>query len=470
MPSCFPNSHYSSIEDSWVSNYRYIVPLVNCLSSPSTSATWAKILYDNSDIRYVNINATSAMPVSARVKTVAENDWVYSSACACSCSSSSGSSSITIGATAISGATNGYLLYNNSGVVGELNSTGSGNVVRATSPTIVGGSHTAITSLGIRDTSAAYDLTIAGTSTTPLTTGRTITLDANNAEQTLKFTDASTVTFPAGTNTLATLGTNTFTGQQIITSSSATALTVGQNGATNPALQVDASTASSATGIKITSAAAAGGVTLEAISSGTNETLTLKSKGSGDANLDAGTTLRLKTGGNTRFTTSGWHFTFTPYGNASSTAARFLYTSPNDSAAALTASTEAMSSHWNFGVTRQHATGALTLQRDFRVTGSTHSFVGASTLTDAAAFSVDGPPIAGTNATITNSHGIYVPTLALTGTITNAYGLNVAAPSGATNNYAASFDGKILTANFPTSSAGLASGTIWSNGGVLTLA
>lgn len=58
------------------------------------------------------------------------------------------------------------------------------------------------------------------------------------------------------------------------------ALTVGANGATNPALQIDASTASSATGVSIKSAAAAGGVAVAVVSSGANEELTIDAKGS----------------------------------------------------------------------------------------------------------------------------------------------------------------------------------------------
>lgn len=67
----------------------------------------------------------------------------------------------------------------------------------------------------------------------------------------------------------------------IATSTSANALAIGPNGATNPSIQVDASTASAATGVKIKSAAAAGGVAIVAISSGTNENMTLDAKGSG---------------------------------------------------------------------------------------------------------------------------------------------------------------------------------------------
>lgn len=66
-----------------------------------------------------------------------------------------------------------------------------------------------------------------------------------------------------------------------ITSSSATALSVGQSGATNPAFNVDASTASSVTGITVKSAASGGGVEIKVTSSATNEALGVDAKGSG---------------------------------------------------------------------------------------------------------------------------------------------------------------------------------------------
>ena len=89
-----------------------------------------------------------------------------------------------------------------------------------------------------------------------------------------------------GSNALAITGTaaisSTLTSAaDTITSASANALAVGLNGATNPAFNVDASTASSATGINIKSAAAAGGLAISVISSGTNEALTINAKGSG---------------------------------------------------------------------------------------------------------------------------------------------------------------------------------------------
>ena len=64
--------------------------------------------------------------------------------------------------------------------------TGSGALVFGTAPTIAGGTHTGITSLGIRDTSAAFDVTLAAVSSVALTGARTLTLDVTNASRVIK--------------------------------------------------------------------------------------------------------------------------------------------------------------------------------------------------------------------------------------------------------------------------------------------
>lgn len=66
-----------------------------------------------------------------------------------------------------------------------------------------------------------------------------------------------------------------------VTSPSASALTVGLTGATNPAFQVDASTALQVAGLKLTGAVTGGTVALVAIDSGSNTNLTINAKGSG---------------------------------------------------------------------------------------------------------------------------------------------------------------------------------------------
>lgn len=83
-----------------------------------------------------------------------------------------------------------------------------------------------------------------------------------------------------------TLGDVSATGPITGTSTSASALAVGANGATNPVIKVNANTASVATGVTIVGAAAAGGVALAAISSGTDESVTFDAKGSGTVTIN----------------------------------------------------------------------------------------------------------------------------------------------------------------------------------------
>lgn len=227
----------------------------------------------------------------------------------------------------------------------------------------------------------------------------------------------------------------------VVTSASANALAVGQTGATNPAFAVNASTVSSVTGVVVKSAAAGGNVSIAATSSAADEALVISSKGSGTILLEnpGGGLLGLRVNGGTRLTMASQYAQFTPSASTLATDIRFSYTGAAD--ASLTASTEAPAVYFNISQTRQHATGAITLQRDFRIAPSTHSAVAASTITNAAGLAVDGAPIAGTNATLTNSSTIYSAGSAVGAGTTNSYGLNIAANSGATNNYAFRFAG-----------------------------
>lgn len=110
---------------------------------------------------------------------------------------------------------------------------------------------------------------------------------------------------------------------------------------------------------------------------------------------------------------------------------------------ALTASTEHHDVHINTTRTVQWSTGGLTLQRFVRFGQPTIGFVGASTATVAASVYIDGAPIKGTNASVTNTIALYVDGLASVSTATNAYGLFVTAPTGATNNTAGYFGGRV---------------------------
>jgi hypothetical protein len=74
------------------------------------------------------------------------------------------------------------------------------------------------------------------------------------------------------------------------TSTSASALAVGRQGATNPVLNVNAATASVVTGLNLTGAAAAGRMAVAVTSSGTDEGLSVDAKGAGTIRLGATST------------------------------------------------------------------------------------------------------------------------------------------------------------------------------------
>lgn len=109
-----------------------------------------------------------------------------------------GTGNLEIGTSAITGGTDGRVLYDNAGVLGELATTGTGNVVRATSPTLTtptlgAASATSVNKVAITAPASGSTLTIAD--------GKTLT-----ASNTLTFsgTDSSTLNIGAG-GTLAAL-------------------------------------------------------------------------------------------------------------------------------------------------------------------------------------------------------------------------------------------------------------------------
>jgi len=131
----------------------------------------------------------------------------------------------------------------------------------------------------------------------------------------------------------------------------------------------------------------------------------------------------------------------TPAGSTSGSPSLFSLTGPADTT--LAAGTEATDVLFNISRVVQFSTGALALQRAYRITSPTYAFAGASILTTAATLNIAGAPSAGTNATITNAIGLRMPTIVLGGTVTNGYGITIEAPSGASNNYAAAFTGAV---------------------------
>lgn len=93
--------------------------------------------------------------------------------------------------------------------IGGSNFDGSGNITSFPSPGAIGGSTpaagtftaltgtsgsiTGLTALAIRDTSAAFDVTLAATSSTQISAGRTLTFDVVNAARTIKLTGNPTL-------------------------------------------------------------------------------------------------------------------------------------------------------------------------------------------------------------------------------------------------------------------------------------
>ena len=339
--------------------------------------------------------------------------------------------------------------------------TGSGNVVLATSPIMTGPT---VSSGGLTITAGGLTVSADGASITGTVTGTTFSgsgaslTNIGTTNMTSVTGTPSSTTYLRGDNTWGT-PTVAYPGAGIANSTGSawgTSYTTSGSGtvvalATSPVFttpSLGSATASALTMSSITGSNQCLHVNSSGVVSGTGSDC---AAGGGSGTVNSGTQYQMAyypnsgstttVGGNSGIITDANNdLIVAPSASSTATTVRFSYTGAADTA--LTASTEASDIYFNMGQTRQHATDAIATQRDFRITGSNHSFVGASTITNAAALAIDGPPKAGTNATITNSSAIYIPTLALSGgTVTNSYGLNVAATTGGTRNYAAYFSG-----------------------------
>ncbi|MET4315880.1 hypothetical protein [Bradyrhizobium sp. RT4b] len=90
-----------------------------------------------------------------------------------------------------------------------------------------------------------------------------------------------------GSNVICWSGSANILGVTNMQTNSATALTVGPNGTTNPVLAVDASTASSVTGVKFIGKAAGAGVGLTVTSSAATDSVDINGKGAGGVGINS---------------------------------------------------------------------------------------------------------------------------------------------------------------------------------------
>lgn len=118
-----------------------------------------------------------------------------------------------------------------------------------------------------------------------------------NSLKAVDFSGSATAALPAAT----TIGGSAVVALGSITSTSATAFTVASTGS-NYGLQVDESTASAITGLKIKAAGTGDGVAISALG-GTNELITLDAKGSGTVSINASGTGAITLGRATTVTT-----------------------------------------------------------------------------------------------------------------------------------------------------------------------
>jgi hypothetical protein len=161
--------------------------------------------------------------------------------------------------------------------------------------------------------------------------------------------------------------------------------------------------------------------------------------------------------------TSGYHLKFLP---------------SNDTA--LTAGTESPDIIFA-GAVRQWTGGtSVALQREHRVDPPEYTATSATTFAIAATWTITGPPIAGPNATITSSVGLYIPPQAVEtggGVVATGAAAFLTAPTGATNNYALITVGRNNLNSIPASTSyandsaaaagGVAIGEVYRNGSTL---
>ncbi len=132
----------------------------------------------------------------------------------------------------------------------------------------------------------------------------------------------------------------------------------------------------------------------------------------------------------------------------------------------LASTVERSSSIYDYSAIKQWLAGAIAKQRESVTIASTYSFTGASTVTDAATFSIEGAPIEGTNATITNAYALWVESgiSKFSGRVQETQGADVASAT----NITLGADGNSFELT-GTTQVDLILITGWQNGATITL-
>ena len=240
---------------------------------------------------------------------------------------------------------------------------------------------------------------------------------------------------------LGTLSALNVGGVGTITSTSAAAFNVGANGATNPVLSINASTASVATGVAIAGAATGTATTITATGPGTNEALTIQSKAAGNMTVSAPSGFMAISGGGANFGINSASMSANLSYRGFTGATSFSFTGL---AGTNQTSQEILGFDVNLAQNNTRNTGNIATQRDIIFRPGINSFAAASTITDGHGFYILGATGAGTFATITNTRTLTLGSINVAaggGTVTNSYGLEVNANTGATNNYCTRYVG-----------------------------
>lgn len=159
-------------------------------AAPSSPAA-GKVAYwvDSTDLRFHDKNTSGTIGTTVVADTGTANNFLTAVS--------------TAGVISKARPTCGNLSDSSTGCTTTVGTIATQN---ANAAAITGGTITGLTGLAIRDTSAAFDVTLAATSSSALTAGRALTFDMGNVAHTLAFgTTANTITFPNAASDTVTM-------------------------------------------------------------------------------------------------------------------------------------------------------------------------------------------------------------------------------------------------------------------------